>query len=1406
MASHTRVRVLSLLIGFVATLSCEQVVVTTLDVDRVDVSPSTTFVRQAETARLNVTVLSRDGRTLSGRSVEWSSMNPGIATVDDAGMVRGVTPGQATIRALSEGVPGTASVTVTAGPAISATPQEVDFAAVQNGASPGDRTVAVTNAGDGTLNGLSATIRYTAGQPSGWLSASMPATAPATLVLSATQAGLALGSYTATVEIAASVASNSPRAVTVRLTVLAPQPAIALGATSTVFNAAQGGADPTEQNIGVTNAGGGSLSGLAAAVSYTSGQSAGWLNASFTSGTAPTTLRLRATTGSLVQGVYNAQVRVSSPTAQNSPQTVNVTFTVGAPQPILRLTPATLNFSGPKGGPNPTDSIIQITNAGAGSLTGLAISVGYPGGQPSGWVATQLNGATAPTTLAIGARTGTLDVGSYTASVTVTSPVAPNSPQRVDITFQVLAPPPKIAVDPNAISFSTTTQAGSPAPSSVAITNSGAGSLTGLTRSIAYGVGEPIGWLSADLASTGAPTTLALRANSANLTAGTYNAKVQVAATSASNTVDIAVTLTIADAGPVAPGPPTAVAVSESRINITWADRSINESRFDIQRSANGTTWAGVGSVPTNQTSFSDTNGLVGSTTYLYRVSACNSVTCAPNPTPASATTAPVAPNGLTAAAASATTINLKWNDNSPDETGFPVQRSTDGGQTWTTLGTAAANATSFSDTNANATTTYRYRVFACRNALCSGFSNEAQVSPTPPTPTPGAPTSLAATAVAVDRIDLTWGAATGTVTHYSIEQKTTAAGTYAAIGNVSGTTLSHQNTGLAAGTQYFYRVQACNLNGCSGYSNEASATTLPPPLQPPGAPSGLAATAVAFDRIDIAWGAASGTVTHYIIERKTTAAGTYSAIGNVPNTTLSLQNTGLTASTEYFYRVQACNSAGCSGFSNEAAATTLQPPLQPPGAPSGLAATAVAFDRIDIAWGAASGTVTQYIIERKTTAAGTYSAIGNVPNTTLSLQNTGLTASTEYFYRVQACNSAGCSGFSNEAAATTLPPPLPPPLQPPGAPSGLAATAVAFDRIDIAWGAASGTVTHYIIERKTTAAGTYGAIGNVPNTTLSLQNTGLTASTEYFYRVQACNSAGCSGFSNEASATTLAPPLLPPGAPGLTATAVSSSAIDLAWSAASGTVTRYRIAVRNNSNSSTFAVVDSVPGTILTYQSGGLSPLTSYSYIVEACNSAGCASSNIATATTQALTLVGPPSGVSANGVSVSQIDVSWSHSGLLVSSFDVERAPSTAPTNFALVHTAGALARSFSDTGLPSGTTYLYRVRACNLTGCSAWVGPASGTTRTPSTPTGVTATALSPTQVSVGWAAPGGQAYYEVRRRIGGSGMPTVITIGNPAATSFTDSSVASRTSYTYEVRACAPTALCSGYSAPATVITP
>ena len=201
----------------------------------------------------------------------------------------------------------------------------------------------------------------------------------------------------------------------------------------------------------------------------------------------------------------------------------------------------------------------------------------------------------------------------------------------------------------------------------------------------------------------------------------------------------------------------------------------------------------------------------------------------------------------------------------------------------------------------------------------------------------------------------------------------------------------------------------------------------------------------------------------------------------------------------------------------------------------------------------------------------------------------------------------------------------------PPTAPTSLTATAVSSTQVNLSWTASTDNVgvTGYKVERCQGAGCTTFAQIATPTAT-SYNDTGLTSNTSYSYRVRASDAAGnLSGYSTVASATTPVPDTQPPTVPtGLSATSISSSQINLSWTASTDNVgvTGYPIERCQGAGCTTFAALVTVPGT--TYNDIGLSPNVSYTYRVRATDAAGNLSgySNLATATTPAISLTVSP------------------------------------------------------------------------------------------------------------------------------------------------------------------------------------
>ena len=207
-------------------------------------------------------------------------------------------------------------------PSLAVAPTSLSFSATQGGANPAAKTLSVSNAGGGTLS-------FTDTDDAAWLTVT-PASgsAPATLSAAVNVAGLAQGTYTATVRVESTGTDGSPKLIPVTLTVGAPAPAPVLTTSpaSLTFSGVAGGANPAAQNVSVTNTGGGTLS-------YTATDNQTWITESPVSGTAPGSVSVSVSSAGLAAGTYTGTVVVTASGATGSPKSIPVTLNLSQPPP-----------------------------------------------------------------------------------------------------------------------------------------------------------------------------------------------------------------------------------------------------------------------------------------------------------------------------------------------------------------------------------------------------------------------------------------------------------------------------------------------------------------------------------------------------------------------------------------------------------------------------------------------------------------------------------------------------------------------------------------------------------------------------------------------------------------------------------------------------------------------------------------------------------------------------------------------------------------------------------------------------------------------------------------------------------------------------------------------------------------
>jgi hypothetical protein len=177
------------------------------------------------------------------------------------------------------------------------------------------------------------------------------------------------------------------------------------------------------------------------------------------------------------------------------------------------------------------------------------------------------------------------------------------------------------------------------------------------------------------------------------------------------------------------PSAPTTLAttsVQSTKVSLTWADNSSNESGFQLERSGDGVSFTNIATLDANIHSATDVT-VSASTTVYYRVRAYNSAGASAysntlRVTTPAVTLIPAAPAGVTATKSGSGKATVAWADQSGNETGFDVQRARWDSATkkWsaaTKVGTVGANMTRFVDAPGKGKFRYWVRSFDAAGA-----------------------------------------------------------------------------------------------------------------------------------------------------------------------------------------------------------------------------------------------------------------------------------------------------------------------------------------------------------------------------------------------------------------------------------------------------------------------------------------------------------------------------------------------------------------------------------------------------------------------------------------------------------------------------------------------------------------
>ena len=387
---------------------------------------------------------------------------------------------------------------------------------------------------------------------------------------------------------------------------------------------------------------------------------------------------------------------------------------------------------------------------------------------------------------------------------------------------------------------------------------------------------------------------------------------------------------------PTAPSNLAIGTLTTASIALSWVDNSNNEDGFDIARATNSSFTSGIGTdtVTANVTTFNKT-GLSAATRYYFKVRASSATTSSSAYTSVvNSFTLPDAPtNPALNGSAAYNSVPLTWTAPSGTISHYVLQRSTNGGSSYSDVDTNISG-TTYTDSGPTANTTNIYRIAAVTNPGGQGaYSSTLSVSV--PAAPPSAPTITSLTpTISGNTRELT-------LVYSNVANETSYTAEYSTASDFSSTahTTTESTDDLTSvwsspnqGTTYYARVKANNASGSSAYSSSANALTHP------GA-STITMSSTGTTTLSLAFTNPSGTDTGIKVYRSQfqdtdSFQAEASPLATTVNMTSPFTSTGTTSldpGTKYYYRVKVYNGTGNGPYSNiDSATTSISAPAAP--------------------------------------------------------------------------------------------------------------------------------------------------------------------------------------------------------------------------------------------------------------------------------------------------------------------------------------------------------------------------------------------------------------------------------------------------------------------------------------------
>jgi len=697
---------------------------------------------------------------------------------------------------------------------------------------------------------------------------------------------------------------------------------------------------------------------------------------------------------------------------------------------------------------------------------------------------------------------------------------------------------------------------------------------------------------------------------------------------------------------------------------------------------------------------------------------------------------------------------------------------------------------------------------FGCSSVYSPPFRVINAGGPNPPSPA----SNLVSHALSFTQVQLNWARnpnPTYSEAAFEIFRSTTAGGPYSYVGQAPADTVQYVDQGLKPNVKYYYVVRAIDSTAAAAISNESSATTQSDQT-PPAAPLNLTVTNTSSTSVSLSWNTATDNVgvtgyyiyvngaksyfttdTFYTVNALATgqqfAFSIVAMDGSGNASTPSNQVTAATINTGLNYKYYTTATAW-STLPNFTTLTPVSSGRMPNVSIAGATQSTnygyvwTGYIRIPVAGTYTFATTSDdgsALWFNATSASGTPLVNNNgahgsqTVSASIALQPGTYPVVIEYFQAGGGANmsvSWACANLFGDntlrAIDNTYFMDLYTPADTaPAVPTAVKAVATSYNKVSINWTDNSSNESGFEVYRGTSLLGTFAIVATVPANTTNYIDSTAQASTKYFYRVQAINKYGSSGFdpnsvggilytyyqygggwTNMSLLGTLTP--LSTGILANVSNSPTTRSTNYAFKfqgtikiPTTGTYTFFtssddgsdlyiggydsaHLVVKNDfvqaatTRSGTITLNQGTYPFYVTYFQGTGGASLAVSYKGPGFNQVAIPDSAFAPTQSVATTFSLPavpvaPYGVTANALSASSIALSWQDTASTVTGFQLYRSVGDT-THFIQLASFAANVFSYADNGLFSNQTYYYKLLATGVGGNSAYSSVVNATTK--------------------------------------------------------------------------------------------